>query len=169
MIRPLHVVGRQRHRRDEALRDVIRRAPLDGGGEDRAGAAVRVLFDLRLDLAGAAVRGIAHFLLDGGEEDRARLVPRQVGDALEFGNLACAQGLRLGADRLDIVLARVEVLIALLELGGFAVERLFLLLNAALLPRDIAPLLLQFALDLLAEAERVIFGGEREFPLLRPC
>ena len=66
---PLHVVRRQRHGGDEPLRDVVRRAPLDGGGEDFAGAAIRILLNFRLDLARAAVRGVPHLLLDGGEQD----------------------------------------------------------------------------------------------------
>ena len=164
---PLHVVRRQRHGGDEPLRDVIRRAPLDGGGEDFAGAAIGIFLDFRLDLARAAVRGVSHLLLNGGEQERPCIVARQVRDTLQLGDLPGAQRLRFRADGAHLLLAGVEVVVALLQLRRLAIERLFLLLDAALLPLRVGALLLQFSLDLLAQVERISLGGERQFPLLR--
>ena len=98
---------------------------------------------------------------------RPCIVARQVRDTLQLGDLPGAQRLRFRADGAHLLLARIEVVIALLQLRRLAVERLFLLLDAALLPLRIGALLLQFSLDLLAEVERIILGGERQFPLFR--
>ena len=146
----LHLVVGEGNDRDGDFAGVVSGTALNGGGDDLSGAAVSLflvlgfhLFDLHGHLVGDILADVVNQIVLG-------LVHRKTGNLFEHFQLALLDQLDLsllGLDGRDLL---AQVLVFLFQGIGLAVQRLFLLLQAALLLLHLSPAQLFLSLKLRA-------------------
>ena len=165
----LHFVIGQGHHRNGGLAGVVGGAPLDGGGDDLAGAAVGFVLQLALDLLQLGHGIVLGLGLHLGDQLGLGFLHRQAGDLLQHFKLAVFQRFQLGL----LLVQGLQLLAELFLLGfdafGLALQSFFLLLDAALLLLDFGPALLAFPLVFTAGAENFFAGFHHGFPLFGFC
>src|ERR687898_3345266 len=175
----LHVVRRQREDGDGRLRGLLGRDPLDGQGDDLAGAAVGP--PPRLLLRGAdQAHGVAlGLLLDLLDEHDLGLGGGHGRDLLEAAAVLLGGGLELGPGGLEDLLAVVEGDLAAVEQGRLGVEA-FLPAGQAVLALlglgeagpglylDFSSKLGGLGLDALAQAQGLVAGLDGGLAAGRP-
>ena len=151
---PLHAVVGNRHHRDRGFRHVIPRDPLDGPGDDVLRLPVGNLLGFilnPLDHLGGFELDVA---LDLRQQGRFGFCGRHAGGVLERLRAFLNEVLRLGRLVDNLLLAKRDRFLLLLELGfapvavgNFSVQRLFLLQLPLLQPENLGTL----SLDLLIQ------------------
>ena len=111
----LHVLRRQWHDRGCGLRNHVASEPLHGGGYDLAGALVRLLLDLLLNLAQEAVGIVPYIALHLGEKDLLGLADCQAGDALKLLLVLLFELPELVLSVFQLAFLVLEVALALLQ------------------------------------------------------
>ena len=162
----LHVVVGQRNHGHGGLGHVIRRALLDGGGDDVAGLLVRLLLGAGFNLAhhdGGVVVGV---LLDAVDQDVLGFVAGHVGHALQLLLLAVVHLLGLGLQALGLAVLVVELLLALLQVVHLLVELFLALVDPALLAGHLAAAVADLLVELILQANDLLLGLQHRFLLL---
>src|SRR5262245_44506346 len=128
----LHVFARDRDDRDGRFRNSFGRNALDRRGEDLPRFRRRILAHLFLDLPDEPVRIVAYLGFDLGHEDVFGFLRRQVGHALDLGDLLALKVLELLPRFVKRFLALGESAVAPVDALRFALEVLFFLEYALL-------------------------------------
>ena len=157
----LHLVIGQGNHTDGHFGHLVGGAPLDGLGHHFPGARLALFLHPGLhlfDLEGSLVR---HLRLHLGDQIGLGLFGGEAGDALQHFRLAAL-------DDLDLLIFLVhgrmllgQGLLSLLQSLGLAVEVLFLLLQAVLLPLQIGSARFLFLLVLAAVLQNLFFGFQQ--------
>ncbi len=163
----LEVVARDVDDRDRGLRGVVRGDPADGDADDVAGLAVRLFAGALLRFADDDRRVVAHVLLDAVEQDGLRLVRGHAGERLE-------PGLLLGDSLVELLLAlgdlpslAGQLVLALVERFGAALDGLLALKQTCLHRGDVLAALLALLLGLSLEVEDLVLRLEEHLFLHR--
>ena len=128
--------------------------PLEGVGDEVAGAALRLGARLFLGLPHLAGQLVADELLGALEQVRLGLVDGHARDALELGDLRVARLLEVFLELLGVHLAVEHALLPARELGQLLVDVLFLRQHALLDLEDLRAPLGDLLLDLGAQPHR---------------
>ncbi len=139
----LHVVGRQGDHGHGGLGDDLGGEPLNGRGEDAAGAAIGLFPSLDLEVAHQDHRLAARLVLHLGEQLGLGGPRVEAGDALERRARFLLDFLDLGPQVGDLPLPLDQELLPGGEVGGSLLERGFPLGHALLRRADLEPAVLE--------------------------
>ena len=141
-------------------------AALDGDGDDLAGQLVGVFLQLRLDLTDLDGGVVTAFVFKVLQELRLGVLLRQTGDL--FQNLQLTL-----LDEVDLILrggngglTLAQIVLLALEGVELLVQRLFLLLQAALLLLQVGPALFDFLFVFCAGFMDLFLGFDEHLALL---
>ena len=163
----LHVVARDVDDRDGRLGGVVGGDALDGDADDVAGLLVGLFARAGLGLADD-LRGVAlDVVVDAVDELVARLVGGHAGERLEAVALLLDHVLEVLLALGDLALLAGELVLALVERLGAAVDGLLALAETVLERRDLLAALLVLGLGLLLHLEDLVLGLEQGFFLER--
>ena len=98
----LHLIVRQRHNGNGGLGHMVRRAALNGGGDDLARQRVRVVLELLLDFLDLDSGLMPHVVLYTLEDVGFRFLLRQARDFFQHLHLAALEACDLFLLRLDV-------------------------------------------------------------------
>ena len=163
----LQVVGRELDEGDRGLGGVARRDPLQGVGDEVAGAALRLGAGLLLELPHAARELVTDEVLPALEEMLLRLADGQARDPLELGELARARLLQVLLQLPRVGLAVGHPLLAPRELLDLRVDLRLAREHPLLELDDLASTLAQLLLQLLPEPELPLAGLDLRLALPR--
>ena len=162
----LHLIVRQRHNGNGGLGHMVRRAALDGGGDDlprqRIGVVLELLLDL-LDLDGGFVPHVVFYAL---EDVGFRFLLRQARDLIQHLHLAALEACDLFLLRLDVGGLFGKLVFLLFMKVKLLVERFFLLLEPPLLLLKLASALFYFLFVLVPRFMDFFLCFEQHLALL---
>ena len=144
---------------------MVRRALLDGQGDDVPCALVGLFLGLGLHLAhhhGGVVVGV---LLHAVDQDLLGLVRGHAGHALQLVLLAGVHLVGLGLQALGLLVLLVQGLFTGLQVVQFFVKCLFALVHPALEPRYLAAAVTNFFIKLRLQADDLFLGLQYGFLL----
>ena len=162
----LHLLVRQRDDGDRRLRGVVGGDALHDGGQDPSRAVLALLGRVALDVADAVLRLGLRLVHDLADQSLARLGRAQAGDALQLAELALLELARGAAARRRAPAGAGEGLLALLERGHLAIERLLPVQESALGALLGGPLLAPLLLGGAAQVEGLVLALEDDLLLL---
>ena len=167
MLRPFHLVVRQRHHADGGLRHMIRGAALDRHGDDLPGRFFGLVARLLLKFHELHSLVVGQLVFEVLEQVFLGLVRRVAGNALEHFELALLHGLGLGQPLLRLPDLPIQGILLAVQAFELLVEVFLFLLHAALLALDLLAAVVDLFLVLAAQAVELILALQHNFLLLR--
>ena len=154
----LHLIRGQRHDADGGFAGGVGRAAGDGLADHLAGDGVA--FILHVGLVGGHTHGffVGQLVVDLLEQHGAGVLLRHGGDGFELFDLAQLELFQLVQAGFNELRALFEVLLLALHGGGALVQRLLLLVHAALLAADLGTAVLDLLVGLRFQAEGFVLG-----------
>ena len=145
----LHVLARERNDGNRGLRNVIRRASLYRQRYDIAGAALRLVLEIRLQLGKLHCLLVTYLRRELFHKLRFRLLGGHAGDLLKLFLLLCNKLFDAFVQFFVLAYLLCELLFLFLEIVTLAVERFFLCGNAAFLMGKLVASVLDFAVEVV--------------------
>ncbi len=157
----LQLVGLQLDHRHGRLHRVTSRDPLHAGGEDAARPAVGVVARLLLDLADQTRAVVAHLVLELAHEDLPRLAGAEPRHSLELAYLRLLGLLEAFRVLVEVALAVLEGLLAVIDVAQAQVHRLLLGAQTLLQARQLLAAGAQVGLEVVVARPgiRIRLGG----------
>ena len=140
---------------------------MDRNRQDLARLRLGLLASLHFDQARAAAGFSAHLLLDALQQQAARFVAGQRRDAFDGSDLLQAQTLDLSKTRFGLLLALLQLALAIFVVLHLSIEVFFLLSQPPLLRLELDAVMSGVLLGCRKDADRVLLGFQQDGFLFR--
>ena len=162
----LHIIVGQGDHGNGGFRHMIRRALLNGGGDDIARLLIRLFLGALFDFAHHHGGVVISILLNAVDQDVFGFLAGHVGDALQLLLLAIVHFLRFGFQTFRLAMLFVELFFAQLQIVHLLIYLLLAGVYAAFQARNLAAAVANFLIQFVLQADNFFLGFQDSFLFL---